>query len=78
MECLFRGARPSPSRSIRPVKDADLVAPPRLVPARPARRRPGALMDHLALAVHDQERSREFYERYLGFERKRNGVRTVR
>jgi catechol 2,3-dioxygenase-like lactoylglutathione lyase family enzyme len=24
-------------------------------------------MDHLALAVHDQERSREFYERYLGF-----------
>jgi catechol 2,3-dioxygenase-like lactoylglutathione lyase family enzyme len=24
-------------------------------------------MDHLALAVHDQERSRSFYERYLGF-----------
>jgi catechol 2,3-dioxygenase-like lactoylglutathione lyase family enzyme len=25
-------------------------------------------MDHLALAVTDQERSRRFYERYLGFE----------
>jgi catechol 2,3-dioxygenase-like lactoylglutathione lyase family enzyme len=25
-------------------------------------------MDHLALAVHDQERSREFYARYLGFD----------
>jgi catechol 2,3-dioxygenase-like lactoylglutathione lyase family enzyme len=25
-------------------------------------------MDHLALAVSDQERSRRFYERYLGFE----------
>jgi catechol 2,3-dioxygenase-like lactoylglutathione lyase family enzyme len=25
-------------------------------------------MDHLALAVHDQERSRRFYEHYLGFE----------
>ncbi len=25
-------------------------------------------MDHLALAVRDQERSRLFYERYLGFE----------
>ena len=24
-------------------------------------------MNHLALAVHDQERSRLFYERYLGF-----------
>jgi len=24
-------------------------------------------MDHLALAVSDQERSRRFYERYLGF-----------
>jgi len=25
-------------------------------------------MDHLALAVRDQERSRRFYERYFGFE----------
>jgi catechol 2,3-dioxygenase-like lactoylglutathione lyase family enzyme len=25
-------------------------------------------MDHLALAVHDQERSRGFYARYLGFD----------
>lgn len=25
-------------------------------------------MDHLALAVTDQERSRRFYERYLGFD----------
>lgn len=25
-------------------------------------------MDHLALAVSDQERSRRFYERYFGFE----------
>jgi catechol 2,3-dioxygenase-like lactoylglutathione lyase family enzyme len=24
-------------------------------------------MDHLAIAVHDQERSRGFYERYFGF-----------
>jgi catechol 2,3-dioxygenase-like lactoylglutathione lyase family enzyme len=24
-------------------------------------------MDHLALAVHDRERSRRFYERYFGF-----------
>lgn len=25
-------------------------------------------MKHLALAVHDQERSRRFYETYLGFD----------
>jgi catechol 2,3-dioxygenase-like lactoylglutathione lyase family enzyme len=28
-------------------------------------------MDHLALAVSDRERSRRFYERYLGFRRSR-------
>lgn len=28
-------------------------------------------MDHLALAVHDQERSRRFYEQYLGFQAER-------
>ena len=27
-----------------------------------------ALMDHLALAVRDQQRSRQFYETYLGFD----------
>jgi catechol 2,3-dioxygenase-like lactoylglutathione lyase family enzyme len=33
-------------------------------PARYDRRR----LTHLALAVHDQERSRRFYETYLGFD----------
>jgi catechol 2,3-dioxygenase-like lactoylglutathione lyase family enzyme len=28
----------------------------------------GAALTHLALAVHDQERSRRFYETYLGFD----------
>jgi catechol 2,3-dioxygenase-like lactoylglutathione lyase family enzyme len=27
------------------------------------------LLDHLALAVHDRDRSRRFYERYFGFDR---------
>ncbi len=73
-----RSARGTPPRLVR-CATARGAAQPSRARGRPrrttaprsagARRRLGALaaMNHLALAVSDQARSRRFYERYLGF-----------
>src|SRR5207244_13481505 len=60
---------PAPGRS-----PALARARPRGTPLHPVRPRASGLsVEHLALAVRDQERSRRFYERYFGFGEGRAG-----